>query len=53
MSKYGVPLQEINPNLNLFDGESIDSDSTGLIIRELYEIYSYEQHSTTTTKTKN
>lgn len=38
VSKYGIPIQEINRIINLFDGESIDSDSTGLIIRELYEI---------------
>lgn len=38
VSKYGVPLQEINRIINLFDGETTDSDSTGLIIRELYEI---------------
>lgn len=36
--KFNIPIQEINRIINLFDGETTDSDSTGLIIRELYEI---------------
>jgi hypothetical protein len=38
--KFNIPIREINRIVNLFDGETpdSDSDSTGLIIRELCEI---------------